>query len=483
MAAIAAAAPTAVATEGGNAPRRFGDLARRRTTRRGHAVVLAAAVLMAVTLFPIGTSLAPLGDGAFTLIAQAAAAEERLFAAADLVGLASEIVVEPLEDAALIEARWLPLLSIGADGQVQYNQLKLGGDPGRPTPSATRSWYDPASHRFAHAVSLKGRVLFANAYDGRSLHLLELDPQGNPRMKDEPVAGDVPGPERPDRIPGDFLVREDVEAVSRPEHHLPRRGSDPARGRGPGTRSAAELHRGRGQPDVPGPLPGDHPRPRPRGRVDRVRLQGHKLYTVRRAQVPVPREPQCGWDLAGLRPAVEKDKGKAGPKLPVQMLADMVRPSITVEQMAQGGGLSSVRPGPRPALDPPPADRGRPRPAQPAASHVRRRLSREGKAACRPDPGPFLQSGPRQARALGQAALHLARGRQGVEQQEREADGGGPADEQRRHRDVHRSAGPGSLVLPAGDAPGDHPVIAINGTLTEAELHELANSLVPAKAK
>src|SRR5262249_53588094 len=55
--------------------------------------------------------------------------------------------------------------------------------------------------------------------------------------------------------------------------------------------------------------------------------------TVRQAGPARGGEPQCGWDLAGLRPAVEKDKDAA--KSPVRALADMIRPDVTVEEMAK----------------------------------------------------------------------------------------------------------------------------------------------------
>src|SRR5947209_1365341 len=57
------------------------------------------------------------------------------------------------------------------------------------------------------------------------------------------------------------------------------------------------------------------------------------LFTVRRAGGAGHREPPSGWDLAGLRPALEKDKGDA--KLPVRTLADMFRLDVTVDAMAK----------------------------------------------------------------------------------------------------------------------------------------------------
>jgi hypothetical protein len=58
-----------------------------------------------------------------------------------------------------------------------------------------------------------------------------------------------------------------------------------------------------------------------------------KVYTIRRVAGDGHRELTYGWDLAGLRPAIEKEK--AGPKLPVRTFADMIRLDIPVDEMAR----------------------------------------------------------------------------------------------------------------------------------------------------
>lgn len=315
--------------------------ARRRRTavRTVLAIALAAAVLLALTLFPLGPELAPSPKGdAFSLLAQASAAEARLFAADDIVALVSEIVVDPVADPALAEGRWLPLISIGADGQPRFHQLKLGTEPGKAGYAIRdESWYDPKTHRFAHVLTLTGRPLFANAYDGRSVRLLELDEQGRPRMKDEPV---TPAFEPP-KDPGHFLGIIGVAlGGSLKEGELGR--PDLVRDEGPikladGSpahvlrMTFSESEAGTGTPDAYSRAfirDADH-------RVESLEffIAGKKVYTIRRGEAAGPREPRYGWDLAGLRPAVEK--GKAGPKLPVQTLADMFRFDVSADDMAK----------------------------------------------------------------------------------------------------------------------------------------------------
>ncbi len=175
-----------------------GGFAHRRAGAVRWVVALAAGVLLAVGLFPFGG--APWGSShgrAWDLLAGASAAEARLFAADGLVSLNNEIVVEPVEDAELLQARWLPIVSIQADGKPRLDQLKLAGEVGKGYTVRDQSWYDPATRRFARVLSVGSRPLFANAFDGRSVHLLEIDEQGRPRIKDEVVTADFQPPKDP----------------------------------------------------------------------------------------------------------------------------------------------------------------------------------------------------------------------------------------------------------------------------------------------
>ena len=171
------------------------------------ALALAASILLAMTLFPIPGGLTPSSKhDAISLLAQASAAEARFFAADDVVSRISEIVVEPVADAALAAVRWLPLVSIGADGKPRYHQLKLGDDPKEGCTIRDESWYDPATQRFAHVLTLKGRPMFANSYDGRSVHLLEIDERGHAQLRDESVTPAFQPPQDPAEFLGILAV-------------------------------------------------------------------------------------------------------------------------------------------------------------------------------------------------------------------------------------------------------------------------------------
>lgn len=308
-----------------------------RAVRSALAIAAAAAVLLAMVLFPIGGGLSPSANrDAFSLLAKASAAEARIFAADDVVSLVSEIVAEPVADAELAAFRWLPLLAVGADGKTRFPQLKLGGDGKERYTIRDESWYDPATHRFAHVLSLKGRPLFANSYDGHSVHLLEVDEQGQARFKDEPVA---PG-FQPPKDPAEFLG---LLAVARPASAKDQIADRPEMVRDEGPVKLADgtpAHVLRvGLLESESGI-GFDAYSRLTIRDDNHMVEsleevasGKTLYTIRRIAAVGPRELPYGWDLAGLRPAVEKEKG--GQKLPVSTLADMIRFDVSVDEMAK----------------------------------------------------------------------------------------------------------------------------------------------------
>jgi hypothetical protein len=323
-------APAVAADE----PRRAVTPRKDRAARTRPAIGLAAAVLLAMILFPVGSWLRPTSNGdAFDLLMRAKAAEARIFAVDDVVGLVSEIVAEPVADPILAEARWLPLVSIGADGKPRFDQLKLAGKPGEGYTVRDESWYDPATHRFAHVLSLEGRPMFANSYDGRSVHLLEVDEQGRTQIKDEPVAPGFQPPKDASGFLGIFAFaktsKDDLGRTQELRDDGPVKLAD-------GTPAHALRLIGPGGGS--GPALDSYVRVTIRDDSHRVEslelvVSGKKLYTVRHAEPAGRGEPQYGWDLAGLRPAVEKEKGAA--KSPVRALADMIRPDITVDEMAK----------------------------------------------------------------------------------------------------------------------------------------------------
>src|SRR3569623_1065364 len=179
-------------------------VSRKRVERRWRsamALALAAVVLLAVSVFRSSPEQASSGR-AWNLLAEASAAEAALFADGQLTSMSNEIIVEPVKDPELIAMRWLPLMASGADGKPQFQQLKLGGEPGKGYTVQDQTWYEPSTRRFARVLRLDGRPLFANAYDGKAVYLLEFDEQGQPRLKRLLVTAEFQPPKNPAAVLG-----------------------------------------------------------------------------------------------------------------------------------------------------------------------------------------------------------------------------------------------------------------------------------------
>jgi hypothetical protein len=482
MAAIPAATLDESGIETAAQPIRSVSRWKHRAARMRLAIALAAAVLLAVTLFPFWPGPSPpRNSSVLDLLARAEAAEAWLFAAGEVVAVAGEIVVEPVPDAALAEARWLPLVSLGADGKPRFDQLKLGGDPKEAYTIRDESWFDPSTRRFAHVLTLKGRPLFANSYDGRSVHLLEVDNQGQGRFKDEPVATGFQPPKDPSGFLGIFAfaksskddlgsrqaVRDDGPtklADGTPAHVL--RLISPGGSSGPGLDSHVRVT-----------IRDDN------HRVESLELvvSGKTLYTVRHAEAPRGRDPEYGWDLAGLKPAVEK--GKGGAKSPVQTLADMVRISVTVEEMAKRADYPvyvfdrdpswSARRQIVDMLDLPSPPHRMFAAVYPAKD--KRHVVLAQAYTFNANLGPLARSG--KLLYTSPAGIKVWSGKH---------------DQQMAEILLSSMGSTGLFVGPPAkdrtcyllDTPeGTFPALAVNGVLTDAELHGLVDSLVRAKAK
>jgi hypothetical protein len=305
--------------------------ARRR--RPWLKLAAAAAVLLAASLCLLGGGLLQTSRGrALSLVKAASAAEARLFAVDHIVSLRNEIVVEPLDAAASTAARWLvPLVAIGPDGTPRLSGLNLGGKPELGYTVIDQSWYDPATRRFARVLSLEDRPLFANSYDGKAVHMLELNEKGEPRIKDEPVTRDF----KPPSDPAEFLgISAGLRsAANRPDRRDLFRDQGPTKLRdgtsGRNLRSTNPGNDGKTPTDTYAQWTirdDDHT-------VESMAMVefGRTIYTVRALKGIANSEPQFGWDLAGARRAV----GAVRPSPPVQAVANVINVDISVAEMMQ----------------------------------------------------------------------------------------------------------------------------------------------------
>jgi len=205
--------------------------------------------------------------------------------------------------------------------------------------------------------------------------------------------------------------------------------------------------------------------------------RGRTLFRVRLARAGGSGEPEFGWDLAGIRRAVEP----GGAQSPVQTLANLVRPNISVAEMANradypayvfakdpswAGGrqimdiLDLVSPPHRMfAVSYPAKDKRHVVLVQAHSFNDKLGpLARSGKLVYTSPGGVKVWSG-KQDQWLAEILLSSAR-----------ASIGDPPAKDRT-----------GYLLETPDKT--FPALAVNGTLTEAELHELVDNLVPAKPK
>jgi hypothetical protein len=206
-------------------------------------------------------------------------------------------------------------------------------------------------------------------------------------------------------------------------------------------------------------------------------VRGRTLFRVRRAQAGESRAPEFGWDLAGLRPAAQP--GAAKP--PVLTLANVVRPNITVEDMVKRADYPTYVFARSPSWAP---DRQimdiLDLPSPPHRMFIVVYPAKDKRHV-------VLAQGYSFNDKLGPAA-HAGKlvytSPQGVKVWSGKRD--------QWLAEILLSSARASIAdPPAKDRTGymletpekTFPVLAVNGTLTEAELHEMVDSLVPAKAK
>ena len=162
------------------------------------AGVAALLLLVASLVFQLGRG----GDGAvevsaFSLLSQAFAAEEPLFAGEGIVSIVTEIIVKPVSDPDLARLRWHHVVSIEASGKPRFHQLSLPAEPGEQYTVHDGTWYDPATGRFVRLLTAGEKPIFANSYDGRSVYSLETDEKGALQIVQSAVTEDFRPPESP----------------------------------------------------------------------------------------------------------------------------------------------------------------------------------------------------------------------------------------------------------------------------------------------
>jgi hypothetical protein len=165
----------------------------------GIAGLLVCGALLWLKFHSAGNNFAKMP--AFSLFRQACAAEESLFKGEGIISIVNEFIVKPISDPALAQARFFPMNSLASSGKLQFDMLALPAKPGEGYTVEDRAWYDQKTGRFARVMTVGHKAIFANSYDGTSVYRLEPDAAGVLKVAGKPVAADF----QPPRSPAEFL--------------------------------------------------------------------------------------------------------------------------------------------------------------------------------------------------------------------------------------------------------------------------------------
>lgn len=287
-------------------------------------MAVAAAIVVAVTLFGLTRLPAPHGIG---LLATACAAEEALFAGTRIVHIQNEIIVHARsaqEQTGEPNYTWIPMCSLKPDGQLQINQLKLAVAP-ESYVVTDHSWYDPVSGCFSRVLKAGEAVVFANAFDGRTIYGATMALEGTIQVVGQPVSEGFQPPQSPAEYLGiapglkTTLAGDDTSVQSVETGTL-------ADGR-PVTLFKV------GTPNPDGQLIGwwlfkvldDDSTIAEKEFV----LSGRPQLLIRRVLSEPVDAPAVAWNLAG----IEASPGRANPQ--VAITPDMVVPHVSVERMVE----------------------------------------------------------------------------------------------------------------------------------------------------
>jgi hypothetical protein len=222
------------------------------------------------------------------------------------------------------------LVSLSATGKPDCGQLALPAQAGQGYTVKDECWYDPATGRFVRVLSNSGNPIFANSYDGKNVYSLETSATGQAQVAKRPVAKDF----QPPRSPGEFLgmaagLR---SSVSEKNESLATDAGKTTLADGSEARQV-KLHLPSG-----GPQEADENYLLVTIRSDNNVLEksewfarGKSLLLLRRGKAGPSQTPGMGWDLAGLAKPAAATATTPGPSV----MLGMVVPDVSVEHMVK----------------------------------------------------------------------------------------------------------------------------------------------------
>jgi hypothetical protein len=269
----------------------------------------------------------PAALSAFALLSQASAAEADVFAQPNTVHIVSEIVVKPISDPRWAQARWFPLTSLSATGKPRAHQLKLPAEVGEGYTIKDQAWYDPPTRRFIRLLTEGETPIFANSFDGQAIYDFVSD--AAVPIARSPITDDFKAPEKPAEFLGigagmpnglDESKRGYVDISDAGELTL---DGSPARVvkvafRQDGAKQKIDAHYLYTIREDTNTI----------AQIE-FKAQGESLFVIRRVKTEQVEKPAVPWNLAG----IESRAGETQKKPDAKVMSDMVIPNVSVEHM------------------------------------------------------------------------------------------------------------------------------------------------------
>jgi len=181
--------------------------------------VAAVMALVAVAGILISRTGTPENPSTVSILASARAAEASLFRSTGVVHIVSEMTLYPggpdtakllkeLESSptyennvallkSWISQQWVPLCSLDADGETVWNKIEVTQSGTEPVKVIDAVWYESSSGRFVRTLEMDKHVLFANAYDGQAIYLAQKGADGKLNVVRTPISSKFKVPANP----------------------------------------------------------------------------------------------------------------------------------------------------------------------------------------------------------------------------------------------------------------------------------------------
>ena len=93
-------------------------------------------------------------------------------------------------------------MSLEATGKPRFHQLTLAAKPGEGYTVTDECWYESATGRFVRQLTVDGRPIYANSFDGQAVYWLNVAADGGPQVEKRVTTAEFRPPENPARYWG-----------------------------------------------------------------------------------------------------------------------------------------------------------------------------------------------------------------------------------------------------------------------------------------